>query len=303
MKRVYIIMAALTLGMASCSKDNGEPTKPITEIKVGEDNSEQISLGKNSTKDLKLSGGNGKFTLTVQDSKVVEAKIEGDYLKIKGLNYGTTSILLRSHDREKRLSVKVERPEISLASKEVQLFPGEERRNIKVTGGGDDAELLFVNDEKAIEEPRWDAKTGILELVARHEGVAKVIFRTKDGKPDVELAVIVKAENDVSTSVGFYSTKERTLRHEFPVAVYGHRPGKKVWIANSTKLPNSHRVLVSSIQNPQKGAKIKANFTFVNVSDKFTSGERDVIIEEVREAEGLVSLRAEGFKLVIPYDK
>ncbi|MDO4707546.1 MAG: hypothetical protein Q4A61_03870 [Porphyromonadaceae bacterium] len=305
MNRIILFIALAVFGLSACKKDVNEPqVQLVAEIVIGEGEGEEIVvLDKGDVVDKALKGGNGKFTATVEDSKILEAKIEGNYLKLRGLNYGMTKVSVRSHDKQKTLTVRVDRPEISLSEAEVTLLPGEVRKNITVRGGGDDAEFELVNPEGAI-EARWEARTGVLELVGKYEGEAMIIFRSKDDKPAKEIKIKVKATNDVSDAVGFYSTKSQTLRPDFPVVLHAYRPGKMVWISASTDMTNQAktRLRMAPLKSPEKGAKVTQHITFVSVG-QYESGEYPLIIEEVRTAEGLVTLRGQGFKLVVPFDK
>lgn len=305
MKHIFLALALVSLGFSSCKEKDTPVVEQVAEIKIGEHDLKEVVLDKGSSRDILLSGGNGKFTATVKDSKVLDAKIDGSYLKLRGLAYGETVVLLRSHDKQKSLTVKVERAEISLTDKEVTLYPGQERQDIKVIGGGDDAVVEAENPEMAITY-EWDAKTSKLKLRANHEGEAKLIFRSQDNKPAKELKIIVKADNNVSDQIGFYTTTSKTLRPYFRILMHAYRPGKMVWISASPRMSlDQTRILMTPLKSPQKGAKLeKAKITFINVSDsKFPMGEYDLIVEEVVEAKGLVTLRGQGFKLVVPYDK
>ena len=77
------------------------------------------------------------------------------------------------------MTVKVERAEINISEQEIRLYPGQERQDIRIIGGGDDAEVEAVDAEEAIVY-EWEAKTGKLKLRANHEGEAKLIFKTKE---------------------------------------------------------------------------------------------------------------------------
>lgn len=302
MKRIFLFIALIGIGLSSCQKDN-EPKPNIPEITVGDNDEAVITLDKGNSLDKKLNGGNGKFTATVQDSRVVEAKIDGNYLKLRGLSYGETTISLRSHDKKKSITVRVERPAISLPQSSVTLLPGENRKDITVRGGGDDATYEVIDPEGAI-EARWEATTGVLDLVAKHEGEAKIVFKTNDDKPQQELVVVVKASNDVTKSIGFYPTTSSELRLGFPLLLHAHRPGKMVWLSSSTDIADrsKKKIYIPSVKSPQRGAKLSSHVTFVEVRGLET-GEYKFIVEEVHEAEGLATLRAPGFKLVVPYDK
>lgn len=304
MKRIFLALALLSLGVSSC-KEKDAPVEQVAEIKIGDSDLKEIVLDKGTHRDILLSGGNGKFSATVKDSKILEAKIDGGYLKLKGLAYGETVVLLRSHDKQKTLTVKVERAEISLTDTEVTLYPSQERQDIKVIGGGDDAIVEAENPEMAITY-EWDAKTSKLKLRANHEGEAKLIFRSQDNKPAKELKIIVKADNNVSDQIGFYGTTSKTLRPYFSTLLHAYRPGKMIWISASPRMSRDQtRILMVPLKSPEKGRKIeKSKITFINVDDsKFPSGEYALIVEEVVPAKGLVTLRGQGFKLVVPYDK
>lgn len=301
MQRILLIIASVIIGLSSCKTD--EPTVQIPDITVGEGKSiEDVVLDKNNTLEFKLSGGNGKFTATAENPKLLEARIEGNYLKLRGLNYGETLVSLRSHDKRKTLKVRIERPQVNLSDKEITLQPGEVRKDIVVRGGGDDAEYEVINPESAI-DARWISGSGVLELTAKHEGEAKIVFKTKDDKPNVELKVVVKATNNVSNEVGFYTTTTPTLRTYFPTTLYAYRPGKMIWLSASTDMRHlgKRRVWFAPVNNPQKGAQLNLNISFLNI-DNFESGSYPFIVEEVLEAEQLVTLRSAGFKIVAPYD-
>lgn len=302
MKRIFLFIAIVALGLSACSKDEPKVVE-YAEITVGEHNEGEVALDKNNTLSLKLSGGNGKFTATAENPKVLEAKIDGEYLILRGINYGETVVSLRSHDRRRTLKVRVERPALHLTDNVITLKPGEVRKDITVRGGGDDADYEVLNPEHAI-DARWVAGSGVLELSARHEGEATIVFKTKDGKPNVEMKVIVKAENNVSDQVGFYTTRSTTLQPYFNMPLYAYRPGKMVWLSSSTDLSNlaKQRVWLPTIKNPVKGERVTLKVSFLNV-DEFTSGEYPLIIEEVQTADELVTLRGAGFKIVAPYDK
>lgn len=308
MKRLLLIIALIGLGLSSCKKSDGPGGSTLSEIKVGETNLAEISIDKDTSKDILLSGGNGKFAVAVVDSRILQATIDGTYLKLKGLAYGETTILLRSHDLKKEIKVKVERPDISLAESEVTIQPNAEK-DIKISGGGDDATLEVQNDEEAIDYT-WDAKTSQLKIKTKSEGEATLTFKVKDSsKPAKTLKVVVKASNDVTKQVGLYATTSSELKPFFPTVFYAHRAGKRVWISSNTNptsgRDNAKRIYIKPIQNPVKGSKIEAEFEFIYLGTTYEgkTGKHNVIVEEVHTAEGLVTLRAKGFKVVMPYDK
>lgn len=295
MKRIFLYLALIVLAASSCKKD--EPKIP--EIEIGGKLTE-IILDKETTQDVALSGGNGKFQASVRDSRILEARIDGSYLKLKGLEYGETIVLIRSHNKQKTLTVKVQRSELNLPETSVTLYPGQERQDIRVIGGGDDV----VVEEEDLEEAvtfEWEAKTGSLKLRGTHEGEAKLIFKTQDNRPAKELVIKVKADNDVSDKVGLYSTNRKELKVNFPVLMHAYRAGKMAWISSSPSLQlDQKRVVVPAVISPEKGKRIETDLTFVNVSG-YTTGKYSLLIEEVRTDKKLVTLRGKGMKLVVPY--
>lgn len=301
MKRIFLFIAIITLGLSACTKDT--PKENYAEITIGDNNVSELALDKNNTLQIKLSGGNGKFTATAENPKILEAKIDGEYLVLRGINYGETIVSLRSHDRRKTLKVSVERPALHITENVIKLKPGEVRKDITVRGGGDDADYEVINPENAV-DARWVAGTGVLELSANHEGEATIVFKTKDGKPNVEMKVIVKAENDVSHEVGFYTTKSSTLRPYFNMPLYAYRPGKMIWLSNSNDMTNlaKQRIWLPTIKNPIKGERKTLKISFLNV-EEFASGEYPLIVEDVQTSDELITLRGVGFKIVVPYDK
>lgn len=296
MKRISLYIALIVLIVSSCKKAD-EPKIP--EIEIGGKLTE-IILDKETNQDVALSGGNGKFSVSVRDSRILEARIEGSYLKLKGLEYGETIVLIRSHNKQKTLTVKVQRSELNLPEASLTLYPGQERQDIRVIGGGDDVVVEEEDPEEAIIF-EWEAKTGSLKLRATHEGEAKLIFKTQDNRPAKELLIRVKADNNVSHKVGFYNTSHKELREHFPALLYAYRAGKMAWISSSPSLQlDQQRVFIPAILNPEKGKRIETKITFVNVSD-YTTGNYSLLVEEVLIDKKLVTLRGKGMKLVVPY--
>ncbi|MDN4753355.1 hypothetical protein QYZ87_02240 [Porphyromonadaceae bacterium W3.11] len=298
---LYTYLAFIIFGLAACQSQDKKPDFP--EITVGDGNITVIKVDKNSTIDLKVLGGNGKYKVTLQDSKIAKAEIEGEYLKVTGLKYGKTSLVITSHDQRRELTVMVERPEFNLTQTEVRLYPGDTDYVVKVTGGGDDGEIK-VDDPQGALEYVWNENNSIL-LTAKHEGVAVITFISKDDKPDKTLTVkIIAEDNDnLSEKIGLYATTSHSLYSLIPTTLAGYRKGAMVWICGSTHLGRTYkRVEFKPLSAPKEGEKVSVDLTFVNV-DNFAPATYDLIVEKVHSSKGLVVLRGAGFKIVAPFDK
>lgn len=302
MKQLYTYLTLiLLLGLSACQDKN---TPDLPEITVGDGSITMINVDKNSTIDLKITGGNGKFTATVQDTKIATAKIEGEYIKIKGVQYGETKLVITSHDKRKEMTIRVDRPEFHLGKTEVTLYPGETDRVVNVTGGGDDAKMETDDPEMAI-IATWDAKSNNLKITAKHEGEAIIKFISNDDKPAKELKVIVKAEdaNKLAEKIGFYNTSSSSLHSIFSTVMSIYREGKMVWICGSTSMNISKkRLQMKPVVSPKKGDKLNVHLSFVNL-DKYKSQAYNLIVESVLTEKKLVVLRGQGFKIVAPYDE
>lgn len=312
MKKVIYITLLLTSLLIVTSCDGKDPIDPnngkehpteYPEIKIGDEDLNEIILDKDSTRDFKLSGGNEKFTVSVADSKVVVAKIDGIYLRIKGVNYGETTLVIKSHNKRRELKVRVERSEINISQAEVRLYPGEVRHDVKVTGGGDDAEMEIENPEDAL-IAKWDAKSGTLEFTAKYEGESKLIFRTNDSKEPKTIKVIIKAENDVSDKAGIYRTSNRSLSPYFPTVLVGQRKGKRVWVASSSDVVRRDKARFSlpMVKAPQLGEKLDINLSMVNLDALQDLGKNPFIVEYIDNNKLLVTLRTRGYKIVVPFE-
>lgn len=301
MKQLYTYIALILLiSFTACERDEMN----LPEIKIGDGNQTEIKVDKTTTIDLELSGGNGKFTATVADVKIATTKIEGKYLKITGVNYGETKVIITSHDKKRELTIKVERPDFNLSETDVTLYPGETERIIKITGGGDDAEIKVEDPEEALTY-KWDAKSNNLILTAKHEGEIKVKFISKDDKPAKELMIKIKAEDPekYSEKIGLYNTTSKSLFPVMQTVLNAYRQGKMVWIANSTRFTYPQKsVQMKPVTSPQKGKKVSVNLVFTNL-DKYPSNTYELIVEDVLTDKGLVVLRGKGFKIVTPFDK
>ena len=71
----------------ACDKDNNQEVK---DIRLGVEDVNEVSLNKLSTRMILLTGGTGKYTVNVADSKIASASISKDTLRISGILEGNT---------------------------------------------------------------------------------------------------------------------------------------------------------------------------------------------------------------------
>ena len=64
--------------LLACDKDNNQEEK---DIRLGVEDVNEVSLNKLSTRMILLTGGTGKYTVNVADSKIASASISKDTLR------------------------------------------------------------------------------------------------------------------------------------------------------------------------------------------------------------------------------
>ena len=82
MKKQIIYFALLlccSFMLFACDKDNNQEVK---DIRLGVEDVNEVSLNKLSTRMILLTGGTGKYTVNVADSKIASASISKDTLRI-----------------------------------------------------------------------------------------------------------------------------------------------------------------------------------------------------------------------------
>ena len=99
MKKQIIYFALLlccSFMLFACDKDNNQEVK---DIRLGVEDVNEVSLNKLSTRMILLTGGTGKYTVNVADSKIASASISKDTLRISGILEGNTyaTILFRRY--------------------------------------------------------------------------------------------------------------------------------------------------------------------------------------------------------------
>lgn len=304
MKYTIIISIAILSLFASCEKENHNA---IPEIKIGQDEQSlrEVSVNKQTTRYILLSGGNEKFAVNIENSKVAQASVHQDTLKIKGLFEGETFATVISHDKKAHLKINVVPPQVSISQEVVRIYPNEESKFVSIDGGGDEP-TLEVDDPDGILLYKWNGNTKILELFARYEGEA-VVRISAQGVETKQLKVIVKSDGD-SRVYGYYDNTRRTLSRQITPKMIVKRKGVGVWMATGVnpygevQPQSTQRALkISSILNPKQGRHIDVQMEIYPVESSYfgiTNGTNRLYVEEVRGES--ILLRGKGFKLVIP---
>ena len=106
MKKI-ITLLSLLLFFASCHK---ESDRPVTPLRLGEDDAKELQVTQSETRMILLKGGDGKYSATIEDARIASSSISRDTLRVSGILYGETSLTIRSHDEVRRVRVKVVPP-------------------------------------------------------------------------------------------------------------------------------------------------------------------------------------------------
>ncbi|MFC2413709.1 MAG: hypothetical protein ACFNQF_06835 [Bacteroides sp.] len=302
-KHLYTYIAlALVILLAACEKHLKEEGREI-EIN-GSEHLSEVAFSKLTTRTLLLSGGNGKYSASVADSRVASVKVSMDTMRITGHLEGETYATILSGDYKKRLDIRVVVPELSVSQDVVHLFPRDESKFLSVSGGGDETSLQ-INDPEQILQVNWNGRTGIMEINAIAEGDATITVVAQDGrKRDIQVVVRCKGTAD---EIGVYGTTSRTLYPIMNSVMMVQRPGVGVWLINNVNPYSSQRILkiTPPVVQPKVGDVLTLTFG-MRYPDEFTNsglteGKQQLIVEAVRSEH--VLLRGHGFKLLIPYEK
>lgn len=306
MKYTIIISIAILSLFASCEKENHNA---IPEIKIGQDEQSlsEVSVNKQTTRYILLSGGNEKFAVNIENSKVAQASVHQDTLKIKGLFEGETFATVISHDKKAHLKINVVPPQVSISQEVVRIYPNEESKFVSIDGGGDEP-TLEVDDPDGILLYKWNGNTKILELFAHYEGEA-VVRISAQGVETKQLKVIAESGGD-SQAFGYYDNTRRTLSRQVAPKMVVKRKGVGVWMATGvnpygkkqTQSYTTPRVLkIASATNLVEGKHADIQAEVYPEGEQFlgiSNGTNRLYVEEIRQ-ESIV-LRGKGFKLVIP---
>ena len=296
-----MLLLGCSIAFVACDNDNKQEMK---DIRLGADDINEVSLNTLSTRTIILSGGTGKYTANVADSKIAGVNISKDTLRINGIWEGRTYATIISGDFKKRVEINVVVPELSISQSEIRLYPRDESKFVSLNGGGDIVDLKIEDPDKVM-NAKWNAKTSILEIQAYYEGEAKIRIISQD-KKEKTLKVVVRCEGTAGR-VGIYGTTSHSLYEQMNTVMAVRRPGVGVWLCNGARPYFSKKVLkiTPAVVNPVAGTHIDVSFSMLYPAEFANSGLKEgphkLYVEEVREKD--VVLRGRGFKLVIPYEK
>lgn len=293
----------LTILLCSACQNNTAPQE-LKPIKVGEQDLAEVSLNKQTTHTIILQGGTGKYIANVASSKIAGVSISRDTLRITGHLVGETFATILSGDFRRKLPIHVVVPPVSVNMEEVRLYPTDESRFISLQGGGDMARLVIDDPEEAI-SARWSAKTGILEVDARHEGVAVVHLISEDGSRK-SVTITVKCSG-TDQGIGLYGTSSRSLYQLMRTAMTIKRGKNSFTIFNAAQPYLAQRVvtLAPIPTAPHVGQVVKLQISLNNPQEfrhtKLREGTHSLIVEQVDPTNKWVTLRGKGYKVIMPY--
>ncbi len=257
-----------------------------------------------------LSGGNEKFSVDIENSRIAKASVYRDTLKIKGLLEGQTFASIKSHNQEVKIDVNVLPQQISVSQERIRLYPKDISKFVSVNGGGDIVTMEEI-DPNDILEAKWNGQTGILELRAYFEGNAIIRFKSK-GVATKEVKINVKVGGEIPQEFGIYSTLSKSISMDMKPIMIVKRKNVGTWLSQSTNpygvAGNLDKKIVGKftpIRNPQQGTQITLNAQFMPYVDGISNignGNNSVYIEEVNSDKKTVLLRGRGFKIVLPFE-
>ncbi len=303
MKQITYTFAfiVLLLSFVACEDDNQSDIQDI-KIGKGEQSLTEVTVNRQTQRDIVLSGGNNKYLVNVADSKIASTKMVQDTLRLKGLLEGETYATIYSLDLKAVLKINVKANDLKFTQSELLLRPKDFNKTISLGGGN--IVTLEKNDPDDIFDYRWTS-SGVLFITAKYEGEASLIARSKGLEP-AELKIKIESQ-DVKgylNEIGFYNTLSRTVyRNINPVLVAYRKEMGTVLSSINTPSPNIRpkRILVRPVINPKLGEMIEIDVTANFSLDNFKSGKLKVKVVELREDKHLVVLRGKGYKLVVPY--
>ncbi len=305
----YIFLILIAVAFFACESEEPNSYPPI-KLGNGNETLSEISINKFTERKIILSGGNEKFSVNIEDSRVAKASVYRDTLKIKGLLEGRTFASIKSHSQEVILGVNVTPQQISISQDAIRLYPKDVSKFVSVSGGGEIV-TMEEDDPDDILEAKWNGETGILELKAYFEGDAIIRFKSKNVTTK-EVKVKVKCEGNPE-EIGIYSTTSKSIYVGLNRIMTVKRKGVGTWLASSTNPYGvagvfNQRVVAKfdPIKNPEKDTYTTVNALFMPYVEGVSNiayGNNKVYVEEVNEDKKTVLLRGRGFKIILPIEE
>lgn len=309
MKKLYFL---ILLVLASCQKQNKSQSP---EIHLGNPPISEVSINRLTTRNIVLTGGDGRFTADIENSKIAHISVVKDTLKVRGLLEGETFARVFSHDKSAELKIKVIPSDITISHEEIRLFPdrngAEVNKLVSVNGGGEVVDLE-IDDPHKILKVLWNGRTSILELrgLAEGEATIRAVSRSKTNPSEKTLRVVVESTGELK-KVGFYEATSKFFGSLINNIRTIEIAEEGVWISEN---PNGYKgfadprgelflqkaVKISPvISNPVKGQKLKIQVSFSPYHfSHLSAGEHSVVIDEVRD--DVFVLKGRGFRFVLP---
>ncbi len=305
----YIVLLLFFTVLLSCEEEN---TNVFPEIKVGtgEKSLTEISINKFTERKIILSGGNKKYIVNIEDSRIAKASVYRDTLKIKALLEGSTFASIKSHNYEVTLDVNVVPQQINVSQKSIVLAPKDISKFVSVSGGGDIVTIEKIDSENIL-DAKWNGETGILEIKAHYEGEAIIRFKSNNVVTK-EVNVKIKSQGEVK-DIGIYSTTHKNVYIRLKPIMIVKRKNVGTWLSVSTNpygivgvLNKKIVAMFSPIKNPQKGSYINVNVSFSPFTQSvanINTGINKMFVDDVNKENNTVVLRGRGFKVVLPIDE
>lgn len=309
MKNTILLKLCFVLFLASIVGCDKEQEIQYPDVQIGKPAVSEVTLNKETEKRLIVSGGNGKYIVNIEDSKIATAKMSADTLKVKGLFEGETFLTVISQDKRERLKVNVIYAELGVSQSTIDLQPGIKNKTISISGGGDGVKIE-KNDPFNVLDFKWDGASGMLEINPKYEGKAEIIVTSEDGKDKKVINVNIKPEGELN-SIGCYGTTSSTYFTIVNNKMVVNRKGVGTLIANSARPYGGYSggsykgtyVQIAPVVKPVKGDVIDVEvLDYVwDKKEEITVGKHSVVVEEVNET--TVLLLGKGFKFLLPYEK
>lgn len=302
-----ILLLALVLTVQACKE---EDKTIIPDIRIGRGVAlDEVSLNRKTERTILLSGGNGKFRVNVEDSRVASVSVHQDTLRVRGIFEGETFATVTSHDKRARLKISVIPPKIGFSHDSIVIHPKDQVFYVSLAGGGEIVRLQKDDPDGTISY-RWNGRTGAVEIKGLYEGEADITATGEDGT-EAKLHVRVKVA-DTIIEPGVYGTNSKYYSNNEIVrcVMMVEQEGVGVTLHNSARpyggwistYEGMSLTITPEVVNPVVGETLDLQLIYGgSAAGAEPSGQYQLKVEEVRQSTGMVILRHPRFKVHIPY--
>lgn len=295
-KTVVLFCMFIAIALVAC-KDDAD--RMIPEIKIGrEEPINAIHISKQTTRNILLGGGDGKYKAYVGDPTIAKVEVSGDTLKLTGVWEGNTFVTIHSHDYTARLDVSVVVPTLRFSQDSIRLYPKTNSAYVTLTGGG--IVRLEKQDPDGVVDVRWNAENHVVELYPRYEGDALLTAIGQDGERQT-LRIRVQCEGQIE-KIGYYSTTSKTLYAELNTRMVVSHRQTGISLLGSTNPKTAKGIRLSPVKDPKVGQTVEVHAKMLGAweYEKIQTGIVRLLVEEVRP-DRTVLLRGPGYKFLVPY--